>query len=471
MDNLDVLLSAMNPEERRWLVGNETDNPLEEAFDHKRVVHPGTGGKPIFMPDEQQVLWEELMSEEGDKNPRMAYIHVPFCEKKCSYCKFFQNASQEAQMKKYVDNVIKELEQASTYKRIQSGKINTVYFGGGTPSTLGGEDIARLVEAVYKYLPLATDCEVTLESRIHDMDEKRVEAALKAGINRLSLGVQSFDTKIRQAIGRIDNEDVVIETLERLLALNDVTIGIDLMFGLPYQTKETWKRDLDIQFGMGLHGGDFYQLNLFPDSDLYKAIEKGAVDACMTTKEQARIYAYTMDVIEREYPQITMLDASHWASTRRERNLYNSLAKGGYDMFSFGSCAGGNLGNVAMMHHRDLDAYNKAVEEGKKPLLIMSRGHEKHRFIGDVQYQLDFGYLDGKYFEKLWGVDLVAALSPLFAIWQEKGLAVVRERVMKFTVPGKFWHDNLIQAILECIDMMQMKDFVKLRIDRVAEQG
>lgn len=470
MSDLLTLIYSLEKESQRWILGNDTNNALEEGFDHKRVVHPGTGGTPVFMPDEQQKLWQELMNTEGDGTPRSAYIHVPFCERKCSYCHFFQNASQEEVLHKYVDNVIRELKVASTYKRLQTGVINTVYFGGGTPSTLCAEDISRLGKAVYDYLPLAPDCEVTLESRIHDMDDARIEAALKAGVNRFSLGVQSFDTKVRQAVGRIDDEKTVIDALQRLVKTNSAAIAIDLMFGLPYQTMENWRRDLEIQFDLGLHGGDFYQLNLFPGSDLDKAVKRGSIEACMTTKEQARLYAYTLEVLKREYPHITMIDASHWAASRRERNLYNTLTKFGYDMFSFGSCAGGQLGNVGMMHLRDLPDYTAAVEAGQKPLMIMSIGHDSHRFIGDVKYQLDMSYMDGAFFKRKWGVDVVGALKPLFKVWEEKGFITMEGEVVRFTVAGMFWHDNLIQAVLESIDMLQVKDSVKLRVDRVAEQ-
>lgn len=454
MKDLQHILTAMPEEQRRWIVGNETTNGLQEAFDYKRVVHAGVAGMPIMNPEEQQKKWQELMSLEAPVQERSLYIHVPFCETKCSYCGFFQNASKQTMLHDYTERVLKEMEMTASYRRATTGTINAVYFGGGTPSTLAADDIARLVKALKTYFPLANDCEITLESRIHDMTVEKIETVLEAGINRFSIGVQSFDTTIRQAVGRIDDEDTVRRTLERLLNYDAATVVIDLMFGLPYQTWDTWKRDLEIQFDMGLHGGDMYQLNVFPGSDLAKLIDKGTLPACMTTKEQAALYARTVELIQSDYPDINMFDASHWARTRRERGLYNTLAKRRLDMLSFGSSAGGALDGVTMMHQRNLNGYNAAIDAGMKPIAMMMDGGHDSQMSDDLKEQLAEGYIYDAFFQKKWNISMLDALAPVLTEWERKGLITNNGRVVRFTTAGNFWHDNLEQAAVECLAMM-----------------
>lgn len=469
MKDLRKILGDMSPEERRWLLGNETSNGLM-AFDHKRVVHAGLNGKPIMDPQEQQKVWQEHMNQEYTGGLRSAYIHIPFCEKKCSYCGFFQNASQEEVLHRYTDMLIDEIQDTAQYKRAQTGTINTVYFGGGTPSTLAAEDIERLVKTVREELPLANDCEITLESRIHDMTEERIEAALRGGVNRFSLGVQSFDTKIRQAVGRIDDEKVVIERLQKLMSYDSATVVIDLMFGLPYQTWETWLRDLEIQFDLGLHGGDMYQLNVFPDSDLAKNIEKGRVGACMPTEDQAELYVRTVDYIRNQRPEITLFDPSHWARDRRERNMYNGAAKRRADMLCFGSSSGGRVGNIQMMQHRNLNAYLAAMENGMKPIAMMIDDGGMSKLAGDLKMQLEDSYLDGKYFKRYWNKDITGYLAPIIEAWVMKGLVTYSNDVVRFTPAGMFWHDNLIQAVLEAVKLGTDDGVTRLRQEKIAHQ-
>ena len=467
MKNLTDLLAALPQEERQLIIGNDTKDGLQHAFDHKRVVHAGINGRPIMDVEQQQAMWKEYMSTPDEGGPRSAYIHIPFCERKCSYCGFFQNASKEEVLTQYTDLLIEELEMTAQYKRAQTGTINAVYFGGGTPSTLSANDIARLTEAVRKNLPLANDCEITLEGRIHDLTEDRIAAAKESGINRFSIGVQSFNTKIRQSVGRIDPEEVVVERLQRLLDEDFATVVIDLMFGLPFQTKETWKYDLDMQYKLGLHGGDLYQLNVFPDSDLARHIDKGIVDPCMPTIDQASLYAWTVDYIRDTMPEITQFDPSHWARSRRERSLYNGLAKQRADMFSFGSSAGGRIGNLQFMQHRNLQAYIAAMQQGLKPIMMMVDDGGMGKFNGDVKSQLEDSYLNGAYFKRVWNRDIIEYLRPVLENWEEKGLITLSHDVVRFTTAGMFWHDNLIQGILDCLNLEEQSH---LRNEKVAHQ-
>ena len=470
MSTLLEKINALPIEERAWLLGTKSENPLGCAFAKKRVVHPGAGGKRMVMDKEEQTrIWADLMARTPNPaDERAVYIHIPFCDKKCSYCGFFQNFTREEAAHHYVDVLIDEIEAAADTPYVTGAPFQAVFFGGGTPTALSDADIARLVHTVCEHLPLTSDCEITLEGRIHDLTESKVEAAMNAGINRFSLGVQSFDTRVRQSIGRIDDGETVIETLRRMVERQGAVVIADLIYGLPYQSMEVWENDVRTQFEIGIAGGDLYQLNVFPSSELAQRIASGDLPMLPTTEEQAEYFRRGIDIV-MEYPMVRRIDTTHWATDHRERSIYNTLAKRGCDVLAFGSGAGGFIGQMMWRNHGALAPYEKMVEEGAKPFQFMGEQADAHRMQSEIGDQIEHGWLYAPFFMKKYGVDLLKEMEPLLAAWAENGLVTRMETGFRLTRAGEFWHDNLIQGFLEAYALTQ-EDTVKLRKENVALQ-
>ena len=470
MSTLQEKINALPIEERAWLLGTKSENPLGCAFAKKRVVHPGAGGKRMVMDKEEQTrIWADLMAQTlHPADERAVYIHIPFCDKKCSYCGFFQNFTREEAAHHYVDVLLDELDAAADTPYVQGAPFQAVFFGGGTPTALSDADIARLVQAVRARLPLTSDCEITLEGRIHDLTESKVEAAMNAGINRFSLGVQSFDTRVRQAIGRIDDGETVIATLHRMVEQQGAVVIADLIYGLPYQSMEVWENDVRTQLEIGIAGGDLYQLNVFPSSELARRVASGDLPMLPTTEEQAEYFRRGIDIV-MEYPMVRRIDTTHWATDHRERSIYNTLAKRGCDVLAFGSGAGGFIGQMMWRNHGALAPYEKMVEEGAKPFQFMGEQADTHRMQSEIGDQIEHGYLYAPFFTKKYGVDLLTEMEALLAAWAENGLVTRTETGFRLTRAGEFWHDNLIQGFLEAYALTQ-EDTVKLRKENVAVQ-
>lgn len=170
----------------------------------------------------------------------------------------------------YVDRLIKQLLMAKEYKYVQDSVINAVFFGGGTPSTLSPYNADRLLKTMNEVLPLANDCEITMEARVHDLVDEKLQVWFKHGVNRISVGVQSFDTAIRQSMGRKDDKETVIENLKRAASYNQAVLIIDLIYGLPAQDVDNFVNDLKIADSLPIDGMDLYQLNVFEQSALKK---------------------------------------------------------------------------------------------------------------------------------------------------------------------------------------------------------
>lgn len=159
----------------------------------------------------------------------------------------------------------------------QSAPIHAVYFGGGTPSALSAHDLARIITTLREKLPLAPDCEITIEGRVLNFDAERIDACLDAGANRFSIGIQSFNSKIRKKMARTSDGPTAIAFMESLVKHDRAAVVCDLLFGLPGQDAQTWREDLAIARDIGLDGVDLYALNVCPIPRWAKPWKMGAL--------------------------------------------------------------------------------------------------------------------------------------------------------------------------------------------------
>ena len=307
----------------RWLA-KVSENPIVEAFPEKIDIHPGMDSS-MLLPTEMPEVLSELVSKPRTRRT-VAYINVPYCETRCLYCLFYiKPYRNKEESNAFADTLIKELQLWSD-KPVQKGEpVHAVYFGGGTPTALEACDIERIIKAVRRYLPLANDCEITYEGRLSGFGTDKMEAALAGGANRFSLGVQSFDTKIRQAVGRRSDKETLIRQLEKLMSYDQAAVVIDLIYGFPFQTLETWKEDLRIGRELNLDGIDCYQLRVFEKSPLYKYIQNGKLPPGPDHELRAAMFQEAVQSMhEAGWKRLSI---SHWASNTRERNFITTMQR------------------------------------------------------------------------------------------------------------------------------------------------
>jgi oxygen-independent coproporphyrinogen-3 oxidase len=196
--------------------------------------------------------------------PLSLYVHVPWCLRKCPYCDFNSHEARgDVPQARYVDALVADLEFA--LPSIWGRKVDTVFIGGGTPSLFAAESIDRLLAAVRARVPLAPDAEITLEANPGTFERARFAGFRDAGINRLSLGVQSFNPRHLAMLGRVHDADEARAAAEAALALFD-NVNLDLMYALPQQTLDEAARDVAEAIGLASPHLSFYQLTLEPNT-------------------------------------------------------------------------------------------------------------------------------------------------------------------------------------------------------------
>ena len=409
-----------------------------KAFPERQALMPVWGGVPMPRPQWQNI-WKKKLPHATDVDA-LAYLHIPFCANHCVFCGFYRNAWKDSHSSVYTDKIIEEMA-AEAEVRTGNGKIRAVYFGGGTPTALLTEDLVRLIRACYQYLPLAEDCEFTIEGRMSHFDLEKAQACIEAGANRISIGVQTFNTAIRRRLGRKHSGDEAFEYLAKLCEL-DAVIVADLMFGLPNQTDEVWQNDIARATELPLSGLDTYAFNLYPMLPINRMIEKGAFPTPPGFDIQADQYAYTVEtLLEKGWEQVSN---SHFAYPGRgERNRYNTLIKSDIPCLAFGSGAGGNFGGFSYQVQGDLESY-LATPKGEKNIAFMS-GHSPNKaLLSKVQHDIETGRLNPSLF------DGNKAAQKLIAQWQEMQLFKEPDSdgLIRLNTSGRYWSPTLIRKLM-----------------------
>ncbi len=237
---------------------------------------PFRGAIPVAKEQLTQT-WQEMLNQTVSPRKRLVYLHIPFCATHCTFCGFYQNRFNDDACAHYTDALIREIEMEADSVLHQSAPIHAVYFGGGTPSALSAHDLARIITTLREKLPLAPDCEITIEGRVLNFDAERIDACLDAGANRFSIGIQSFNSKIRKKMARTSDGPTAIAFMESLVKRDRAAVVCDLLFGLPGQDAQTWGEDLAIARDIGLDGVDLYALNVLPNTPLAKPWKMGVL--------------------------------------------------------------------------------------------------------------------------------------------------------------------------------------------------
>ena len=203
------------------------------------------------------------------------YIHIPFCKRRCIYCDFF-STTQSEKKSAYVRAVCRELEMRKDY--LEGEDIETIYLGGGTPSQLFREELEEIFNHIYKVYPVREDAEITLEANPDDLTPEYVAMLRQLPINRISMGIQTFQEETLNLLHRRHTATQAIEAFRRCREAGFRNISIDLMYGLPGETLETWKEDLQQSIALRPEHISAYHLIYEEDTVLWKLREQHQVE-------------------------------------------------------------------------------------------------------------------------------------------------------------------------------------------------
>ena len=201
------------------------------------------------------------------------YIHIPFCESKCEYCDFVSFCNSDEYIEDYFDALYKEI---SIYgKKYENRIVNSIFFGGGTPSYVHEKYIVNAMKTIGESFTIAEDSEVTIESNPNSVDELKLDAYIKSGINRVSIGIQSFNDELLNRISRVHHKDEALNAVKTAKSAGFKNISIDLISSIPGQTIRDIDESIEIINDLGIDHISYYSLILEEGTPLYNEFNKG----------------------------------------------------------------------------------------------------------------------------------------------------------------------------------------------------
>jgi oxygen-independent coproporphyrinogen-3 oxidase len=293
------------------------------------------------------------------------YIHIPFCATRCHYCNFATGGYESELARRYTVAVREEIERADVSAKPAMRRVDTIYFGGGTPTTLTVRQISSLIEACRGAFDVAPDSEITAEANPGSISQNYLEELRSAGVNRLSFGAQSFDDDELRMIGRTHSAEDAREAIRTARAAGFANISLDLIAGLPDQKMETWRRNLEEVFALAPDHVSVYMLELYKDAPLLHRINRGelrAIDDELTVE----MYFSLMDEAERR--GFDHYEISNWARPGFE-SRHNLKYWIGAPYWAFGVSAAGYDGRARWSNTRNIHEYLAKVESGQQPLV------------------------------------------------------------------------------------------------------
>ena len=376
--------------------------------------------------------------------PLGLYIHIPFCKHKCAYCDFYSLSGREDRMDDYTDALCAHLTEIAPFAA--GHQVDTVYFGGGTPSYLGTKRLIRLLKTVQKKYRLDKQAEITLEANPDSAgDWKELRALRRAGFNRLSLGMQSASDAELQAIGRVHTWEQVGAAVEAARKAKFENLSLDLIYGLPGQTMEQWQANLTAAVDLAPEHLSCYGLKVEEGTPLFAVRDTAGLPG---DEEQADMYLWTVEFLaQMGYDQYEISNFAKPGRESRHNLKYWTLQ----EYVGFGPGAHSDFGGVRYAYGRDLEGYIQGVQT-HAPML--SESESIPPLDRDTEW-LMLGLrtvqgLDPKVFERRFRRRF-ACFRPFLEECRTAGYAVEEEGLWHLTPKGFLVSNQIIGGMLDAL--------------------
>lgn len=219
------------------------------------------------------------------------YIHIPFCERKCSYCAFSSFVSSAQEQERYISSLIEEIKE---FSKNEKREIDTIYIGGGTPSLISIDLMKKLIKCLKENFIWSKECEFSIEANPNSLTEEKLKFYKQNGINRLSIGVQSLDNAKLQAVGRLHSKEDAIKTLKLAERYFD-NISVDMLIGLPYMNKDLFLNEIEYLSTLNIKHISAYMLQIEEGTQMAELVDKNEVllpsddDSVLAYEEMAKL--------------------------------------------------------------------------------------------------------------------------------------------------------------------------------------
>ena len=370
--------------------------------------------------------------------PSSAYVHIPFCTQICYYCDFSKVFIKNQPVDAYLEHLIQET------RSYEIGKLRTLYIGGGTPTALSAQQLAYLLTELPKVMDLSEVEEFTIEATPGDLDPDKIAVLKESQVNRVSLGVQTFDNKMLKNIGRSHQEQDIYDNIRHLKQAGFDNISIDLIYALPGQTMDQVKENVAKAIDLDIPHMSLYSLILENHTVFMNRMRRGKLPLPKEELE-AEMFEYIIEELEKagfEHYEISNFSKPGFESR------HNLVYWGNAEYYGLGAGASGYVDGIRYKNHGPIRHYLEAVEAGKARIteehLTLEEKMEEELFLG---LRKKTGVSKAR-FEEKFGVSFDQRYGQVVAGLTEQGLLVPDDKQVRMTKRGLFLGDTVAEKFI-----------------------
>jgi oxygen-independent coproporphyrinogen-3 oxidase len=397
--------------------------------------------------------WRREAADEGlTQKPLNIYLHLPYCVQRCAYCHFKTTTLQKTQLAaidRYVAAVCREIEVAAERFQLRSRPAISLYFGGGTPSLLSGENIDRIMQSLRRHLTLA-DPEIVVEAEPVTLTPAKAAMLAAHGVNRISLGIQSFAEEIVFRTGRRDTEKRALEAVDVALATGAV-VNIDLISGLAGDRADTWAYSVRRAIETGVHAITVYKLEVYANTEYFADLKRQKIEL-PSDEDELALARYAFDELRAaDYRPVSFFTFTR-GGAYAQRHITTRWQ--GVDTYAFGSSAFGSLGNWAYQNTADVDRYSELVESGVPPIVRGYVYNSLEAMTRDVLLGMKLVRFDRKAFKRRHGVDVIRLCRPVIERLHDEQFIAVDDDAITLSDKGILYGDFVGRTLATALEQM-----------------
>ncbi|MFK4785061.1 coproporphyrinogen-III oxidase family protein [Fusobacterium sp. MFO224] len=373
-----------------------------------------------------------LNSKIGDKECGI-YVHTPYCDKICSFCNM--NRKQLSNnLDDYADHLCKEFKKAGERKYVQEKEISVVFFGGGTPTIYRANQLERVLSNLKENFKFSKDCEITFESTIHNLSLEKLKIMEKYGVNRISVGVQTFSDRGRKLLNRTYDKKTVIEKLKNIRNNFNGLLCIDIIYNYPGQTLEEVEEDAKILCELGLDSSSFYSLMIQEGSKIAKARNEEEILFKYSLQRDKELHDRFLEITSKNgYKVLEHTKISNGNDSYKYIDNINRAK----NLLAIGTGAGGRVENIEYYNLNKMITFYSRDSELK---------YNMKKLSGIMQFKTVHLYeikkLSGKHYSEVY---------KLLEQYKNKGLIKINDESYTYTIDGVFWGNSITAEVVKMI--------------------
>lgn len=377
------------------------------------------------------------------KRRKSIYIHVPFCEEICSFCPFNKFLKVDDKVNTYLKSLYREIDLYSKQPFFTSAEFESLYFGGGTPSCLSAEQIIGIINTLKQKFNFSSDVMIFVEGNPLSFTKAKLKSLLECGVNRISMGVQTFSDRIAKNIEIPQTPAISKIAIEEAHEIGYQNIGIDLLYPLPEMTDDDWLYSIDESIRLKVDHISLIAFALIPNTNIFNKIKKKIFAPLAGIAKEIELYLTARQkLLDAGYIQYSLIDFC----LPNKIDLYADIYfKDQGDILALGPAAYGYLNGYMYVNVGDLLEYNKMIMQNKVPVLLGGKADKIDAMHGAMVKGLRMLSINKNDFKHLFDVEVNNMFGKTIERLIAKGLLYENENEISLTIKGIVWGNNVCE--------------------------